>query len=186
MDYLALLLTGVAAGVGAYIASYLKKKGENLATHEDLNKLVEQVSAVTHTTKLIEAQISTSMWDRQKQWEIKRDVYFDVLKEMATFEHSCRILLSTLRAERQFEEGTQPEELKQLKARAVMNWHDAQASFYRAKLMAQLVSGETLTLGPRWTSENRPYVDTSKPANAAEPGQEYLYRGGTSSANIFS
>src|SRR5579872_664468 len=31
---------------------------------------------------------------------------------------------------------------------------------------------------PRWTSENRPYVDTSKPANAAEPGQEYLYRGG--------
>jgi hypothetical protein len=25
---------------------------------------------------------------------------------------------------------------------------------------------------PRWTSENRPYVDTSKPANGAEPGQE--------------
>jgi len=43
-----------------------------------------------------------------------------------------------------------------------------------------------LTQKPRWTSENRPYVDTSKPANAAEPGQEYLYRGGASSANIFS
>ena len=28
---------------------------------------------------------------------------------------------------------------------------------------------------PRWTSENRPYVDTSKPANGAEPEQEYLY-----------
>ena len=27
---------------------------------------------------------------------------------------------------------------------------------------------------PRWTPENRPYVDTSKPANGAEPGQEYL------------
>jgi hypothetical protein len=28
---------------------------------------------------------------------------------------------------------------------------------------------------PRGTSENRPYVDTSKPANGAEPEQEYLY-----------
>src|SRR5579863_8995127 len=28
---------------------------------------------------------------------------------------------------------------------------------------------------PRWTSENRPYVDTSKPANGAEPEQDYLY-----------
>jgi len=30
---------------------------------------------------------------------------------------------------------------------------------------------------PRRTSENRPYVDTSKPANGAEPGQKYLYLG---------
>jgi hypothetical protein len=29
---------------------------------------------------------------------------------------------------------------------------------------------------PRWTPENRPYVDTAKPANGAEPGREYLYR----------
>ncbi len=27
---------------------------------------------------------------------------------------------------------------------------------------------------PRWTPENRPSVDTSKPANGAGPGQEYL------------
>ncbi len=30
-------------------------------------------------------------------------------------------------------------------------------------------------LQPRWTSENRPMVDTSKPANGVEPEQEYLY-----------
>src|SRR5580693_3434512 len=28
-------------------------------------------------------------------------------------------------------------------------------------------------LDPRWTSENRPCVDISKPANGAEPEQEY-------------
>ena len=38
---------------------------------------------------------------------------------------------------------------------------------------------------PRWTSENRPYVDTSKPANGAEPEQEYLYRAGGGLASIF-
>jgi hypothetical protein len=27
---------------------------------------------------------------------------------------------------------------------------------------------------PRWPPENRPYVATSKPANGAGPGQEYL------------
>src|SRR5258708_1524229 len=30
-------------------------------------------------------------------------------------------------------------------------------------------------LEPRWTSENRPQVDTSKPANGAEPELDYLY-----------
>ena len=28
---------------------------------------------------------------------------------------------------------------------------------------------------PRWTLENRPWADTSKPANGAEPEQQYLY-----------
>jgi hypothetical protein len=28
---------------------------------------------------------------------------------------------------------------------------------------------------PRWSPENRPYVVTSKPANGADPEQEYLY-----------
>ena len=40
-------------------------------------------------------------------------------------------------------------------------------------------------LAPRWTSENRPYVDTSKPANGAEPEQEYLYPAGGCSCKHF-
>jgi hypothetical protein len=39
--------------------------------------------------------------------------------------------------------------------------------------------------GPRWTSENRPYADTSKPANGAEPEQEYLYPAGGCSGKYF-
>lgn len=52
---------------------YMSEKGKNLATHEDIDKLVEQVSAVTQTAKEIEAKISDQVWDRQRRWELKRD-----------------------------------------------------------------------------------------------------------------
>ena len=57
--------------IRAYLGSYLKKKGENLATHEDIDKLLAQVTAVTQATKEIEAKISVDVWERQKKWEIK-------------------------------------------------------------------------------------------------------------------
>ena len=58
MTLLSLVLTFVVARLGACLGAYLKKKGENVATREDIDGLVEQVSAVTRTTKAIEAQIS--------------------------------------------------------------------------------------------------------------------------------
>jgi hypothetical protein len=48
----------VGSFVGSFLASYFKKKGENLATHEDIALLVDQVRAVTAATKEIEAKIS--------------------------------------------------------------------------------------------------------------------------------
>lgn len=72
--------------MGAYLGSYLKKKGENLATREDIEGLVEQVSAVTKATKEIEAKISSDVWDRQKQWELKRDLLLDAVKRMDELE----------------------------------------------------------------------------------------------------
>src|ERR1035438_6693398 len=70
------LTTLVRAFVGSYLASYLKKKGENLATHEDIDKLVDQVRAVTTATKEIEERIESSAWSRQRHWEMKRDALF--------------------------------------------------------------------------------------------------------------
>jgi hypothetical protein len=70
------LTTLVSAFVGSYLASYLKKKGENLATHEDIDKLVDQVRAVTTATKEIEERIESSVWSKQRHWEMKRDALF--------------------------------------------------------------------------------------------------------------
>jgi hypothetical protein len=49
------ILIGLLIG---YLAGYAKKKGENRAMHEDIEKVVEQMSAVTMATKNIEAKIS--------------------------------------------------------------------------------------------------------------------------------
>jgi len=75
-------ITALMAGFGAYFGSYFRKKGENLATHEDIGKLVDQVRAVTMTAKEIEANISDRSWNRQKHWEMKREAIFSVMASL--------------------------------------------------------------------------------------------------------
>jgi hypothetical protein len=69
MDFAEFVGVAVVSGVGAYVGAYLKKKGENLATHEDIDKLQQQVAAVTTTTKQIEATISGEVWRRERKAE---------------------------------------------------------------------------------------------------------------------
>jgi hypothetical protein len=71
MTLLDLVITALVAGVGAYFGSYLKKKGENLATHEDLDKLIDQVSRVTEVTKKIEARVSDEAGRRASKAELQ-------------------------------------------------------------------------------------------------------------------
>ncbi|MGC2282950.1 MAG: hypothetical protein WA603_23270 [Candidatus Acidiferrales bacterium] len=71
----------VALVVGRFLKSYMSQKGENLATHEDIEKLVDQMRAVTTATKEIEAKISDEVWDRQKRWELRRDLLLDAVKK---------------------------------------------------------------------------------------------------------
>jgi hypothetical protein len=66
----------IAAGAGGYLGAYLKRKGENLATKED-------IAEITRVQEEIKAKISDDVWDRQRQWELKRDVVFDVVRALA-------------------------------------------------------------------------------------------------------
>src|SRR5579863_4588638 len=92
------LTTLIAAFVGSFLAGYLKKKGENLATHEDINKLVTQVAAVTEATQSIEARISNEVWGRQRQWEMKRDALFEAVRAIGTMDDALITLNSTYTA----------------------------------------------------------------------------------------
>ncbi|MGH9745026.1 MAG: hypothetical protein ACRD59_02800 [Candidatus Acidiferrales bacterium] len=75
------LLLGI--GLKPYLTGYSSKKGENLATHEDIEKLVDQVEAVTKATKRIETEIATGLWNKQKRWEMKREVLFEAARRVS-------------------------------------------------------------------------------------------------------
>jgi hypothetical protein len=81
-------LTFVGGLAGAYLGSYLKKKGENLATHEDIALLKEQVSAVTMTTEQIKTEISEAAWNRQRRWELKKEVLIGAVNKLAAVEEA--------------------------------------------------------------------------------------------------
>jgi hypothetical protein len=117
----------VSAGVGAYFGNYLKRKGENLATHEDIDKLVDQVRAVTTTTKEIEARISGDLWDRQKQWELKRDILFDAARRLSEVENKLLSLYSfwQLRAA----EGIQNAQIQVEGCEHMAEWQKAWSAF---------------------------------------------------------
>lgn len=140
-----LLLEAVVAGAGAFLGSYLKKKGENLATHEDIDNVLEQVKAVTMATKEIEAQISSDVWERQKRWELKRDVLFQTMKAIAALRDALIFLSSIC--------SVQNEELDPKKRDLVAGdvsaanekWFEAARRFDEAALLVALVCGTELT-----------------------------------------
>ena len=136
-DYLLILLTAVVAGAGAYFGSYLKKKGENLATHEDVDKLVNQVAVVTVTTREIEAKISNDVWERQRKWEVKRDALFEALKDIASMEDCLGTFIATFKGASQAAPGQQTWENKKAEAVDLYNKHDA--SLARTLILATLV-----------------------------------------------
>jgi len=79
----------------SFLKSYLSKKGENVATHQDIEKLVDQMKAVTQATEEIKAEISDQVWNRQRLWELKRDTLLATSRSLAAFKSALIRLAST-------------------------------------------------------------------------------------------
>jgi hypothetical protein len=65
--------TVVGAFVVHYLGAYLKRKGENLATREDIESLSAGIAATTEAAKRVEEKLSNETWDRQRRWELKKE-----------------------------------------------------------------------------------------------------------------
>jgi hypothetical protein len=135
------LTTLAGSFTGSYLASYLKKKGENRAIREDLDDLLEQVRAVTTATKEIEAKISTTVWDRQKHWEIKRDVLFEAARRLAAVEDSLMYLNNAYRVDKERQQKGEPGwvEGKQL---AADNWTAESRKFDETRMLVTIACGD--------------------------------------------
>ena len=131
----------LGSGVGAYFASYLAKKGENLATHEDINKLVDQVRAVTQTTKEIEAKISDDVWNRQRKWEIKRDLLFSLVKGLSAMAHSLDGAFTNARVSQKIEPPN-PALMEKHQIETALDMKKSLTSFNEAWDLARLVCSD--------------------------------------------
>jgi hypothetical protein len=71
-----LIATALVAGAGGYLGSYLRQKGKNLATREDLAPIVR-------TQETIRREISHIGFTHQRGWELTREVLWDIQKKLA-------------------------------------------------------------------------------------------------------
>jgi hypothetical protein len=120
-------LTTLAGVLVGYLAGYSKKKGENRAMHEDIDKLTDQLAAVTTTTKKIEAKISIEMWDRQKRWELKRDILFEATRRVSEVECALELFASVLQVEINREGKIDPDLVKESN-KYLLRWHSASSA----------------------------------------------------------
>lgn len=130
-----------------YLRGYATKKGENLATHEDIDKLVEQVKATTDATKNIEAEISSGVWNKQKRWEMKREVLFDAARRISEIDDamlSNSVVLKEDRAKQQGWQTKPPSTEEQLswsqsKHERLMRWVKASTEFDLSRALVLIV-----------------------------------------------
>jgi len=65
----------LVAGIGAYFGAYLREKGKNLTTKEDIDRIVRK-------TEEIKAEVSAEAWLRQKRWDRKWDCYVEMVRSL--------------------------------------------------------------------------------------------------------
>jgi hypothetical protein len=121
--------------IGGYLKGYMKKKGENLATHEDIDNLVDQIRAVTQTQKDIEAKISGELWDRQKRWELKRDILIEAVRALAEVDDSLLSYSTVLK--------TNDPDWNEAKHERQQRWSRASSAFEGTRLLIAIVCDET-------------------------------------------
>lgn len=125
----------VSLVLGSFLPSYFKKKGENLATKEDIAEL-------TKAAKEIEAKIDEGVWGRQRHWELKREVLLEVTRSIGEMDGEYFNLIAAFSAAKNGE--LRGENWEQSKSEAAQEWTRMVRRFEGARLLAVLVAGKDL------------------------------------------
>jgi hypothetical protein len=141
-SFLIPVLLFIGGWAGYFVRPYLAKKGENLATHEDIDKLVKQVQAVTQATKEIENKISNDFWERQKRWELKKEVLFEAARRLSEIDDSLFSLNVFLQQDK-IQENPESLGWAEAKHERFLRWSKASAAFDETKLFVNIVCEKT-------------------------------------------
>jgi hypothetical protein len=79
-SWLLYLGVAIASLIGAFLGAFIKRIGEDFAAQQSIQKL-------TATVENIKAAISDDVWDRQKQWEMRRDAVFEAIRALGKFDN---------------------------------------------------------------------------------------------------
>jgi hypothetical protein len=75
-----------------WAAAYSEEKGKNLARKEDLDAIVAEMRAVTIAQKEIEHKLSDALWNRQVQWNQKKEIYSELLAASNDISSACALI----------------------------------------------------------------------------------------------
>jgi hypothetical protein len=123
----------------AFLPSYMREKGKNPATREDVQELATQTKILAQTTKEIEARISVSVWSKQQRWDIQKTALLDSLKELATAETFLVRLVQTF-----VDTKDQPPGWQIRRKEANEKYAERLNNFWRTQLAIEIVCGSEI------------------------------------------
>lgn len=133
----------VSLFVGGFLKSYVSKKGENLATKEDIKDIVDQMKLTTKATEEIKTEISDAAWDRQKRWELKRDIVFETARKTAQETEAMTRLVAIYSTEKlNMQKGLPPRTDARVEVGAA--WNDAAANLEGMHILVAASCGQEL------------------------------------------
>jgi hypothetical protein len=95
--YLLLVLVSLLGGiVGAFFGAFFRKRGENLATKADFDSLLQQLRRQTEETERIKSEIARAGWVHQRRWDLKRELYWQLLQILEEIKQKGRWLAQSL------------------------------------------------------------------------------------------
>lgn len=141
------VLLVASSAIGGYWGAYAKKKGEDDAASDRFGEVLKELRETTTLAKSIEAKISGDMWDRQKQWEMKREVLFDAARRLSEVDDALLTFTTTMREDQKCEKiwaNDPPSDAERLswhnvRHDRVARWAKASTEFDESRLFINVV-----------------------------------------------
>lgn len=128
---LAIVLWLIAAAIGGYIVAYIRQKGQNLATKED-------IAGLTRTQEEIRSELATRSHFSRLRYERELELYRTVWRELSEFYEQSAVSFAWDNKHSDAQKPTHSEEAWQQAGRTLFNTIRDSKPFYPSEVWAEL------------------------------------------------